>query len=61
LPILGPWPGHRGTLRGDRALSQRILLAPITAQIMTEWMTHGTPTLDVKDFLPQRLVKDHQT
>ena len=61
LPILGPWPGIAGLFVATAHYRSGILLAPITAQIMTEWMTHGAPTLEVKDFLPQRLVKDHQT
>ena len=61
LPILGPWPGITGLFVATAHYRSGILLAPITAQIMTEWMTHGTPTLDMKDFLPRRLVRDHQT
>jgi len=37
------------------------LLAPITARLMTEWMTHGRPSLDVKDFLPNRFLKDRRS
>jgi glycine/D-amino acid oxidase-like deaminating enzyme len=38
------------------------LLAPITARLMTEWMTTGAPGLEVDDFAPQRfLTRDHST
>jgi glycine oxidase len=61
LPILGPWPGIEGLFVATAHYRNGILLAPITARLMTEWMTHGRPSLDVKDFLPNRFVKERKT
>jgi glycine oxidase len=61
LPILGPWPGIDGLFIATAHYRNGILLAPITARLMTEWMTHGRPSLDVKDFLPNRFIKDRRT
>jgi glycine oxidase len=61
LPILGPWPGIEGLFVATAHYRNGILLAPITARLMTEWMTHGRPSLDVKDFLPNRFVKDRRS
>ena len=61
LPILGPWPGIDGLFVATAHYRNGILLAPITARIMTEWMTHGQPSMDVKDFLPNRFIKDRHS
>jgi glycine oxidase len=58
LPILGPWPGVEGLFVATAHYRNGILLAPITARLMTEMMTHGQPSLDIKDFLPKRFIKD---
>ena len=34
-----------------------ILLAPITARLMTEWITGAEPSVSVKDFLPDRFAR----
>lgn len=60
LPILGPWPGIEGLFVATAHYRNGILLAPITARLMTECMTHGRPSLDIKDFLPDRFVKDRR-
>ncbi|MBI3636947.1 MAG: glycine oxidase ThiO [Candidatus Rokubacteria bacterium] len=57
LPILGPWPGIEGLWVATAHYRNGILLAPITARIMTEWITGGAPSIPVKDFLPQRFIK----
>lgn len=54
LPILGPWPGVEGLFIATGHFRNGILLAPITARVMTEWMTVGRPSLDVSEFLPDR-------
>ena len=54
LPILGPWPGIEGLWVSTAHFRNGILLAPITARLMTEWITEGNPGMDVKDFLPDR-------
>ena len=61
LPIIGPWPGIEGLFVATAHYRNGILLAPITARLMTEMMTHGRPSLDVKDFLPNRFIKDRRT
>ena len=52
--ILGPWPGIEGLWVATAHFRNGILLAPITARLMTEWITEGNPGMDVKDFLPDR-------
>ena len=60
LPILGPWPGIEGLFVATAHYRNGILLAPVTAHLMTEWMTLGRTSLDVKDFLPDRFIKDRR-
>ena len=60
LPVLGPWPGIHGLFVATAHYRNGILLAPITARLMTEWMTHGQPSMDVKDFLPDRFIKERR-
>ena len=33
-----------------------IMLAPITAQVMAEWVLEGKPSIAADDFLPDRFV-----
>ena len=56
LPVLGPWPGIDGLFIATGHFRNGILLAPITARLMTDWITGGAPSLEVKDFLPDRFV-----
>lgn len=56
LPVLGPWPGLEGCFVATAHLRNGILLAPITAQLMAEWITGKGPTLPVESFLPDRFV-----
>jgi glycine oxidase len=60
LPVLGPWPGIEGLFVATAHYRNGILLAPVTARLMTEWMTLGHPSLDVNDFLPNRFIKDRR-
>jgi glycine oxidase len=57
LPVLGPWPGVDGLFVATGHFRNGILLAPITARIMTEWITGKEPSLALKDFLPDRFVR----
>ena len=57
LPVLGPWPGVDGLFVATGHFRNGILLAPITARLMTEWITGGQPSADVKDFLPDRFAR----
>lgn len=56
LPILGPWPGVPGLWVATAHFRNGILLAPITARLMCEWIVDGRPSVDVKDFLPDRFL-----
>ena len=56
LPILGPWPDIEGLWVATAHFRSGILLAPITARLMTDWMTAGDPGLDVDAFAPQRFL-----
>lgn len=57
LPILGPWPGVRGLFVATAHFRQGIMLAPITAKLMAEWMTEGAPSIAVPEFLPDRFLQ----
>jgi glycine oxidase len=57
-PILGPWPGVDNLWVATAHYREGILLAPITAQLMTEWIVGGTPSIDLDEFLPDRFTKD---
>ena len=58
LPILGPWSGIDNLWVATAHYREGILLAPITAQLMTEWIVGGAPSIDLDDFLPDRFSKD---
>lgn len=57
LPILGPWPGVRGLWVATAHFRNGILLAPITAQLMTEWVLAGKPSMTLNAFLPDRFLE----
>jgi glycine oxidase len=57
LPVLGPWPGVEGLWVATAHFRNGILLAPITATLITEWIVHGRTSLPVKDFLPDRFLR----
>jgi glycine oxidase len=57
LPVLGPWPEVERLFVATAHFRNGILLAPITARLMCEWMTTGRPSLDVSTFLPDRFVR----
>jgi glycine oxidase len=56
LPILGPWPGIEGLWVATAHFRNGILLAPITARLISEWIVTGRSSIAVKDFLPDRFV-----
>jgi glycine oxidase len=60
LPVLGPWPEVEGLWLATAHYRNGILLAPITARVMTDWITTGDPGMDVEDFLPARFVRRSQ-
>jgi glycine oxidase len=57
LPMLGPWPGIERLFVATAHFRNGILLAPITARLMCEWVTGGRPAEDVAPFLPDRYVR----
>ncbi|HEY7649592.1 MAG TPA: glycine oxidase ThiO [Methylomirabilota bacterium] len=57
MPILGPWPGIDGLWVATAHFRNGILLAPITAQVMRDWIVAGRPPLPLDDFLPDRFLK----
>jgi glycine oxidase len=57
LPVLGPWPGIEGLWVATAHFRNGILLAPITARVMTEWIVTGRPSIPLEAFLPDRLLK----
>ena len=56
-PVLGPWPGVEGLFVATAHFRNGILLAPITARLMCEWITVGRPSLGADEFLPDRFVR----
>jgi glycine oxidase len=60
LPVLGPWPDVEGLWVATGHYRNGILLAPITARIMTDWITTGQPGIDLGEFLPARFVRRTQ-
>jgi glycine oxidase len=57
LPVLGPWPGIDGLWVATGHFRNGILLAPITARLMREWILEGKPSIAVPDFLPDRFLR----
>ena len=56
LPVLGPWPDISGLYVATGHHRNGILLAPITARLMREWILKGEPSIAVPEFLPDRFV-----
>jgi glycine oxidase len=56
LPVLGPWPGIEGLFVATAHYRNGIMLAPITARLMKEWITGGRPSIPLDDFLPDRFL-----
>lgn len=57
LPIIGPWPGLPGLFVATGHYRNGILLAPVTGQIVREWIVDGRCSLPAEAFLPDRLVR----
>jgi glycine oxidase len=53
-PILGPVAGCDGLIVATGHFRNGILLAPITAQLVTEWITDQPTSVDVGKFSPNR-------
>jgi glycine oxidase len=54
LPVLGPMAGCEGLFAATGHFRNGILLAPITAQLVTAWLTRKPLTVDVSSFSPNR-------
>jgi len=54
LPIIGPVAACEGLYLATGHFRNGILLAPITAQLMGEWLAGETPSVDVGRFSPDR-------
>jgi glycine oxidase len=57
-PILGPWPGVDNLWIATAHFREGILLAPITARLITEWIVGGSPSIALDAFLPARFTED---
>ena len=55
LPVVGPWPGVAGLVVAAGHYRNGILLTPVTARIVREWVIDGQPTLEADVLLPERL------
>ena len=58
LPILGPWPTVTNLIVATAHFRNGILLAPITARLVTAWILEDRPELAIEDFLPDRFMKE---
>lgn len=52
-PLLGDLPGHENVVLASGHFKNGILLAPITGQLIAEWLTTGETSLPLTPFLPQ--------
>jgi glycine oxidase len=57
LPVIGPWPDLPGLYVATGHSRSGILLAPLTAQVIAQWISKGQSALPVQPFLPDRLVR----
>ena len=58
LPILGP-TDVEGLLLATGHYCNGILLAPITAKLIAEYITEGKPSMEIKDFSPMRFLAEN--
>ncbi len=56
LPMLGPLPGIGDLWIASAHYRNGILLAPVTARMITEWIERGDPGIDPGPYLPQRFL-----
>jgi glycine oxidase len=57
LPVIGPWPGLPGLVVATGHFRSGILLTPITARIVRDWIVEGRSELPGAAFLPDRLLR----
>ena len=58
MPVLGPWPGVAGLFVATAHYRNGIMLAPITATLMSEAITTGRAPALLTPFLPDRFAAD---
>jgi glycine oxidase len=56
MPVVGPWPDLPGLVVATGHNRSGILLAPVTAWIVRDWVTGGRTDLPAAPFSPDRLV-----
>lgn len=56
LPVLGPWPGVEGLYVATGHYRNGILLAPVTAALLREYIAEGRTPAGIKPFLPDRFL-----
>jgi glycine oxidase len=57
LPVVGPWPGVSGLLVATGHYRNGILMTPVTAQIVREYVVEGRSSLEAAAaLLPDRLL-----
>jgi glycine oxidase len=57
LPFLGPVPSRPGLWVASGHYRNGVLLAPVTARILSRWILGEKPTLDMNAFRADRLIK----
>ncbi|MCY0879572.1 MAG: glycine oxidase ThiO [Firmicutes bacterium] len=57
LPLLGPWPGLDGLYVATGHFRNGVLLAPITAEVVTDWVLGRKSAVDLAPFDPGRFAK----
>ncbi len=57
LPAIGPWPGLTGLFVATGHFRSGILLMPVTARIIRDWLVDGRCSLPAEAFLPDRLTR----
>jgi glycine/D-amino acid oxidase-like deaminating enzyme len=56
MPLIGPVPGLQGAWLATGHGTKGIHLAPVTAQLISDYIVRGRPTADIPaaTFLPER-------
>lgn len=57
LPVVGPWPGLAGLFVATGHFRSGILLMPLTARLIRDWVVDGRPAIPADAFLPDRLAR----
>jgi glycine oxidase len=56
FPVIGPWPGLAGLVVATAHFRSGILLTPVTARMVRDWIVDGRCALPGGAFLPDRLL-----